>query len=352
MKELHRNQNKYSYTILIMILFTLLSIVFMGLMIHNVSAIQGTARVVNYAGIVRGATQQLIKNELRGNAQDAEIDKLDQIINGLQTGDRSLNLIKLQDEVYQDALNKLELEWITLKSSIYAARSNPATTDRLYQLSEAYFVTADHTVSAAEQYSDGVAERLNLIELMIVGCTSTNLIILVFQMISRFRLKQIAYVDPNTGLPNKRYCEEQLHHEGLCMRHHTVCCFMFDLNNLKEVNDSLGHTAGDLLITKFADLLRHSAPVDTFIGRLGGDEFIAIMPNATTERISVFTEKLQAANHTECGDSSNQRLQVSFAFGHACSDAYPDCSIHALLDIADRRMYQDKESMKDSECAS
>lgn len=352
MKELHLNQNKHPHTIFLMILFTLLTIIFMGLMIHNVSAIQGTARVVNYAGIVRGATQQLVKNELRGKAQDAEITKLDQIINGLQTGDRELNLTKLQDEVYQDALNKLELEWMTLKSSIYAARTNPAAADRLYQLSEAYFVTADHTVSAAELYSDGVAERLNLIELMIIGCTSANLVILVFQMISRFRLKQIAYVDPNTGLPNKRYCEKQLHNEGLRMRHHAVCCFMFDLNNLKAVNDSLGHTAGDLLITKFADLLRHSAPVDTFIGRLGGDEFIAIMPNATADRIAVFTEKLQAANHTGCDDSLSQRLQVSFAIGYACSEDYPDCSLHALLDIADRRMYQDKGAIKDSGCAS
>ena len=57
---------------------------------------------------------------------------------------------------------------------------------------------------------------------------------------------------------------------------------MFDLNNLKEVNDTLGHAAGDSMIANFAHILRKVVPEKDFVGRYGGDEFIAILYDTTS----------------------------------------------------------------------
>ena len=60
---------------------------------------------------------------------------------------------------------------------------------------------------------------------------------------------------------------------------------MFDLNNLKRANDTYGHAVGDQLITNFARLLRNAIPAKDFVGRYGGDEFIAIITQTTKKEI-------------------------------------------------------------------
>ena len=60
---------------------------------------------------------------------------------------------------------------------------------------------------------------------------------------------------------------------------------MFDLNNLKTVNDTMGHSAGDQLIINFAKLLRSVIPEKDFVGRYGGDEFIAVIYHTSEAEI-------------------------------------------------------------------
>jgi diguanylate cyclase (GGDEF)-like protein len=60
---------------------------------------------------------------------------------------------------------------------------------------------------------------------------------------------------------------------------------MFDLNNLKRANDTYGHAVGDQLITNFARLLRNAIPAKDFVGRYGGDEFIAIITQTTKKSL-------------------------------------------------------------------
>ena len=66
-----------------------------------VSGIQGTARVVNYAGLVRGETQRLVKMEIAGQAEDEMITSVESFINGLRFGDDELTLVRLGDKSFQ-----------------------------------------------------------------------------------------------------------------------------------------------------------------------------------------------------------------------------------------------------------
>ena len=91
---------------------------------------------------------------------------------------------------------------------------------------------------------------------------------------SNNELSEKAYVDLATGLPNKNRCEEIISsHLRITI---PTAMFMLDLNDLKVVNDTLGHDMGDLMIMNFARILRQTVPSKYFVGRFGGDEFIVI----------------------------------------------------------------------------
>lgn len=115
--------------------------------------LQGNARVINYTGIVRGATQRLVKQELNHVQNDGLIERLDSILHELQTGEGENDLVRLESEEYQSLLVQLNDEWQQLKAAITDFRSG-AVPDQLFTLSESYFMLADQSVSAAERYTE------------------------------------------------------------------------------------------------------------------------------------------------------------------------------------------------------
>lgn len=119
----------------------------------SIKHLQGNARVINYTGIVRGATQRLVKQELNHIPNDDLIQYLDGLILELHNGDGDNGLIALPDPVYQDLLLQMMNSWKELKAAITRIRTDGASSD-LYNLSEEYFVLADRTVSAAEIYTE------------------------------------------------------------------------------------------------------------------------------------------------------------------------------------------------------
>lgn len=256
----------------------------------------------------------------------------------------------MRGEAYQEKLAELEGEWILLKDLIYQYREDAAYGDALYEKSEDYFVLADKTVSAAEEYADGIAARLRIPEILIVIDILWILVLFGIEAKEEIRqnrqLKKIAYIDANTGLPNKRSCEEHLDVTEIIPEDVVTCCLMFDLNNLKTVNDTLGHEAGDVLISSFANVLRCTAPANMFVGRFGGDEFIGIMKNTSRKEIEDFIEELNRNVAAMNDEQSQNGIRISFAYGYALSGENAHTSIKVLMDLADRNMYRTKAEMK------
>ena len=75
---------------------------------------------------------------------------------------------------------------------------------------------------------------------------------------------------------------------------------MFDMNNLKQINDSLGHAAGDSAIQNFARMLRLSVPEHYFVGRFGGDEFLVILHHADASLLDTIIASLQGMSRILC----------------------------------------------------
>ena len=144
------------------------------------------------------------------------------------------------------------------------------------------------------------------------------------------------YRDFQTGLYNSNSCKEYLDDNS---KVDNCCVMMIDLNGLKYTNDNYGHAAGDRLILDLTEILKKSIPINDFIGRYGGDEFIAIINHCDQGKIDRITESLEYYKN-ECNEDRMPKL--SFAYGYALSSE-SEGDLSDLLKIADERMYAQKE---------
>ena len=333
----------------IQVVLSLLMIVLTICMMLQVHNIQGDARVVNYAGILRGATQREIKLEIAGQPDDTLIDYLDTIFDGLLHGGGKYGLTRIDDRDYQE---KLQLQfdfWQQLKDEVTAVRLHGYGQTDIISDSEAYFQLADDTVSAAEVYSQKCATNIRYLEFLLSFIMAALLILLIVQSVeqmllrrSNHELNRKAYIDMHTGLPNKSRCEELLLDRDQPAAETTV--MVFDLNSLKQINDNLGHLAGDTLIANFANILRTSIPEQYFVGRYGGDEFLAVLSPAGREKAEEILHRIRQS--AEFYNASGRKLHIDFACGYSVSTDFKECNLKILFEQADRHMYEQKHAMK------
>ena len=218
----------------------LILVVLVIFMMIQISRLQGTARVINYAGLVRGATQREVKLEITGNQNDELIKYLDDILLGLRYQDGHYDLVKLNDEEYQEKLQIQSDYWDKLKTEIEAVRNKGYENTDIVNMSEIYFTMADETVYAAESYSEKIAIKIRTIELLSALDMLILVILVIMQTLKAMQmamqnrlLEQKAFVDAHTGLPNKNACNELLNKKDIITD--PTACIMFDLNNLKTV---------------------------------------------------------------------------------------------------------------------
>ncbi|MCX8022551.1 MAG: methyl-accepting chemotaxis protein [Syntrophorhabdaceae bacterium] len=147
--------------VFVLFLFSLISVF---TVFYELNKMELDGRVINYAGIIRGGTQRLIKLEISGKPSDELISKLDGIIKGLLRGSRELNLPEPRDIKFIDTMKEVEGAWNSLKTSIVAVRQDKSKIEDIIKESEAYFELTNKAVSAAENYSKRNVEILKLMQ--------------------------------------------------------------------------------------------------------------------------------------------------------------------------------------------
>lgn len=156
-------------------------------------------------------------------------------------------------------------------------------------------------------------------------------------------LSTLAYTDPLTSINNRTKYEEYLE-ELVFKKCENISIFSFDLNNLKKINDSNGHEAGDEYIREFAKTLKKVFETQGFIGRIGGDEFIVILEKNITD-YNNYIEKMQTI-FSQCIEKEKFEFEASFAYGYANNDIDESNEIEALISLSDKRMYECKKEQK------
>lgn len=221
-----------------------LIIVMMGI----VSSIQGTARVVNYAGLVRGKTQRIIKLEISGQPEDGMIQDIEALVDGLRNGNGELGLVRLDDGAFQSKMQELDDYFAALHDEILRVREVGYENTEIIDKSERFFEICDEATGLAEAYSQRKASSLTVIEKYITIDIIVLMLLIGYEFIKAVRyaamnrvLQKKVYLDKATGLPNKNKCEELLDDPQPAEEDVGVCSF--DLNNLRRINNSMGHEA-------------------------------------------------------------------------------------------------------------
>jgi diguanylate cyclase (GGDEF)-like protein len=103
------------------------------------------------------------------------------------------------------------------------------------------------------------------------------------------KLKQLALHDPLTGLPNRIYFSERIKEEmnraNLTKR--LLAVFTLDIDKFKEINDTMGHDIGDKVLKEFSKRVKSALRKDDTFARVGGDEFVILLPDLTDENNTV-----------------------------------------------------------------
>ena len=166
---------------------------------------------------------------------------------------------------------------------------------------------------------------------------------------SEERFRSLSLQDELTNLHNRRgfsfLAEQQL---KVAARTKKGMLLVFvDVDNMKWINDKMGHQAGDnALIDTAAILSMHIRKADV-LARIGGDEFVAIINDPSDTFPGILCERLDESlqNHNEKG---MRGYKLSFSVGFACYDPACPCSLEDLLDQADKNMYRHKSHKNDA----
>ena len=155
--------------------------------------------------------------------------------------------------------------------------------------------------------------------------------------------KKMAYHDPLTGLPNRRGFSilAQLQLKIANRKKGSMLLLFADFDDLKSINDNLGHHEGDKALIETANLLRKTFRGSDIIARIGGDEFVVLAVENSRECSKILTGHLQK-NLKARNMKGSRPYELSLSVGTVRYDSQYPSSIDGLLDEADRLMYEQK----------
>jgi diguanylate cyclase (GGDEF)-like protein len=161
--------------------------------------------------------------------------------------------------------------------------------------------------------------------------------------------RELADRDPLLPALNRRaFTRELTRHIDYCERYKTPACLvLFDLDNFKRVNDTLGHAAGDAVLHHFAATLTANIRTSDVIGRFGDDEFAVLMPHASLETAQTKIITLAAILNGAPARWNDEPVAVSFSAG-ATEIAADDIAKTALM-RADKALYAYKRNRRSAD---
>ena len=159
-------------------------------------------------------------------------------------------------------------------------------------------------------------------------------------------LSRKAFVDETTGLLNVRYVHERAREEQERIKRYGGCCAILyvDLDGFKVVNDRFGHSTGDRVLRGLANVMRSNVRGSDTLARIGGDEFLALLPQTALEAAKVTAERLRTALEGFKWDLGDGHV-VDFVRASIGVAAYPGHgdSMESAVAAADRAVYDAKK---------
>ena len=165
---------------------------------------------------------------------------------------------------------------------------------------------------------------------------------------------RLARTDALTGIPNRRYIEEVIEAEcARAVRHDTALSIvMLDVDGLKRINDTYGHQAGDDVLVQLAQLARRSCRKGDAVGRLGGDEFLFVLPGSALAAGARFAERFRVrVERHEFPLSKGEAVAMKASLGVAEFTRGTVESAAQFVELADEALYEAKKAGGNRVCA-
>lgn len=206
------------------------------------------------------------------------------------------------------------------------------------------------TGSVAWSIADIVAKRYheNLLALFWNDVVKLSLLLFGAYVISEIKYRfnyeeKLARTDQLTGIANRRrFCEVADDEITRSRRYHDPFTVIFlDIDNFKTVNDTLGHSEGDLLLQQVAATITACIRESDTVARLGGDEFGLLMPETNADAAVTVATKI----HADLKEQVEHHWPVTFSIGMVTYLTVPE-RVGEMIRVADRLMYEVKESGK------
>lgn len=159
-------------------------------------------------------------------------------------------------------------------------------------------------------------------------------------------LQKAALTDPLTGLENRRGILEFIESEiGRIKRGAKTSAIMLtDIDNFKNINDTYGHDAGDLLLKHVSGIMKKSIRVSDHVARWGGEEFLLFFPEISVSECRVVAEKIRSQISSSATFFDNNQIQVTITAG--LSQLEVEKGIDASIKVADKALYKGKTEGK------
>ncbi len=223
------------------------------------------------------------------------------------------------------------------------------TTDEPEALVCVPLVVEGRTIAALNVYRSGDDVAFSVQEAQVIERFAAMAALAFNSARHREMLRVQARTDGLTGLLNRRAYQERFAEEleRALLSGRSLSVVLLDLDHFKAINDTRGHTEGDRALQAVGEQLRAAVRADDTVARLGGEEFILIMPGASTEQATEAAERMRGAvAEVAVGD---RRLSASAGVATFPADG---STVERLLEVADAALYRAKRGGRDRTCTA
>ncbi len=279
--------------ILLLICLSALNVALAMWIVHD---LRPGPKVINLSGVVRGSIQRVSKQALAGKPDLSIIHRIDAVLDNLIENGKSGD--KAQQSAAAESMIELKACWTKTKGDMaaYSLDRSYENKSNLLAASESCWQHADRVVKAAQSESE---EKIGLFQYVFALSAVNCLIILIalYQVRTHVKnnLEYLAQYDCLTQLLNRASFQYILQSEMARSQRHArpLSLLIFDIDRFKDINDTLGHGAGDRILEELAQIVSSKARKTDFVCRIGGEEFAVVAPETELSRVREFAERLR-----------------------------------------------------------
>lgn len=258
-----------------------------------------------------------------------------------EASDGAQALARLQGESFDVLIVDLYMPGCSGLDVVHAAHAIDEDTQAVILTASASLDTALEALRAGVyDYLTKPLESLTIFELTVSRALERRFLIQENERLFE-EVQRLAMTDPLTGLFNRHKLNEVLDHETERARRYDrpLTVIMLDMDKMKTINDSFGHAAGDQVLQMVADAIRASVRKLDFPVRVGGDEFLILLPEADLQVAGKVARRI----HETISQHSYREIDLSVSIG--VGQWHPNYrSSDEFLDIVDKALYQAKQA--------